>query len=134
MNKLNYPLVLTLVATSLFIAACSDKDTDGETAGQKLDGAIATSKTKLAQTQDKTSELYQQAIDSSKETLDEAQVMLDKTTDATSDTYDKVVGNSGKLLEQGKDKASELADEAKTSLKKGCEKVKDMMDSQDKDC
>jgi ElaB/YqjD/DUF883 family membrane-anchored ribosome-binding protein len=134
MNKSQYIIVLTLAISSLLISACSDNDTDTETAGQKLDGAIATSKTKLAQTQEKTGELYQQAVDSSKETLDEAEVMLGKAADATSDTYDKVADKSGELLEQSKDKASELTDDAKTSLKEGCEKVKDMLDTENKDC
>ena len=134
MKKLKYSLILTLVASSLLMAACSDNDSEAETAGQKLDGAIATSKTKLEQGEEKTSELYQQAADSSKEMLDEAEVMLDKASDATSDTYDKVADKSGKLMAQGKDKADELAEDAKSSMKSGCEKVKGMMDTENKDC
>jgi ElaB/YqjD/DUF883 family membrane-anchored ribosome-binding protein len=134
MTKSIYPLTLAVVVSSVFIAACSDSERGTGTAGQKLDGAIATSKANLAQTQEQTNELYQQALDSSKQTIDQAEMMLDKATDVTSDAYDKVTDKSGQLLEQGKDKATKLADDAKTSLKQGCAKVKDMMDTQNKDC
>jgi ElaB/YqjD/DUF883 family membrane-anchored ribosome-binding protein len=133
MNKSKYSIVLALLVSTLFVTACSDNDSEAETADQKLDAAIATSKTTLEQIQEETSELYEQAADASKETLNEAEAMLDKASGATSDTYDKVADKSGKFMEQGKDEASELTDDAKASSKEGSEKVKGMMDSEDKD-
>ena len=95
---------LLILLTTVALFACSEKTTE-ETAGEKLDKALQVTQDKAAEAKRKADEAYEDA------------------KDASADAYDAT-----------QEKAAELSAEAKAELKAACEKTKEKLGTEDKDC
>jgi gas vesicle protein len=106
-RKTTFIAILAVLALS----ACSENKTE-ETAGEKLDKAVEVTKQKATEVKEQAGEVYSDAAE------------------ATVEAYDVTKEKAAELVDDGK----ELSVEAKQKLKEACEKAKEKLGTEDKDC